>query len=141
MTRSTKPQIGFLEKMLGPLPGDKLDKGQEWFGDPVRAHLSWLLNARRGMVEHLPDFGLPDMASYYSDYPASLVALRAIVEEVIKKYEPRLQNVEVRLLEVGTGEFRISLIISGEIEDAEGQARVTYQTTISREGRTELRGL
>jgi type VI secretion system protein len=141
MTRSNDPQVGFLEKMLGPLPGDKLNRGQDWCGDPVRAHLGWLLNARRGMVEHLPDYGLPDMASYYSDYPASLVALRTIVEELIIKYEPRLQNVEVRLLEVGTGEFRISLMISGEIEEAEGQTRVTYQTTISREGRTELSGL
>jgi type VI secretion system protein len=138
MAQRTSPDAGFLEKMLGPLPRKSSDTMAAWIGDPIRVHLGWLLNARQGSVEHLPDFGLPDMASYYADYPASLAGLRTVVEELIRKYEPRLHNVRVQLLDVGTGEFRISLMISGEIEEDDGKARVTYRTTISREGHTEL---
>ncbi len=138
MGQRTSTDAGFLEKMLGPLPGKSSDTTAAWIGDPIRVHLGWLLNARQGSVEHLPDFGLPDMASYYADYPASLAGLRTVVEELIRKYEPRLHNVRVQLLDVGTGEFRISLMISGVIEEENGEARVTYRTTISREGHSEL---
>ncbi|MCK5375502.1 MAG: type VI secretion system baseplate subunit TssE [Acidobacteria bacterium] len=138
MRQRFNPEAGFLEKMLGPLPGESPKTGLRWIGDPIRDHLGLLLNARRGTVEHLPDYGMPDMASFYADYPASLAGLRTVVEELIQKYEPRLQNVQVRLIEADTGEFRISLTITGEIEEAEGGSRVTYRTTIHRDGRTEL---
>ena len=41
-------------------------------------------------------------------------------------------------VEADTGEFRISLVISGEIEEKEGGARVTYRTTFFSDGRAEL---
>jgi hypothetical protein len=41
-------------------------------------------------------------------------------------------------VEADTGEFRISLIISGEIEEPEGGSRVTYRTTFFSDGRAEL---
>ena len=107
-------------------------------GDPIRDHLNYLLNTRQGSVVHLPDYGMPDMASFYSDYPSSVTGLRTAVEQLIQKYEPRLENVQVRLLEAETGEFRVSLFITGELEEAEGGTRVTYRTTIHSEGHTEL---
>jgi type VI secretion system protein len=100
--------------------------------------LTLLLNAHKGSVEHLPDYGMPDMASFYADYPASLTGLRKAVEELVQTYEPRLLNPQVRLVEADTGEFRISLIISGEIEESEGGTRVTYRTTFFSDGRAEL---
>jgi len=138
MRRGFDPEAGFLEKMLGSLPGDQPKTEIPWVGDPIRNHLGLLLNARQGSIEHLPDYGMPDMASFYADYPASLAGLRTAVEELIQKYEPRLQNAQVRLIEADSGEFRVSLTITGEIEEAEGGSRVTYRTTIHRDGRTEL---
>ena len=81
---------------------------------------------------------MPDMSSYYSDYPASLTGLRAAVEELIRKYEPRLLNPRVRLLGSDNAEFKVSMIITGEIEEANGSSRVTYRTTIFHDGKTEL---
>lgn len=132
------PGDGFLEKIVGPLPGEATKLNLRWVGDPIRDHLTLLLNARRGSVEHLPDYGMPDMASFYADYPASLTGLRQAVEELIKVYEPRLQNPRVRLVEAETGDFRVSLVISGEIEEPDGQSRVTYRTVFFSDGRAEL---
>ena len=64
--------------------------------------------------------------------------MSSAVEELIQTYEPRLLNPRVRLVEADTGEFRISLIISGEIEESEGSTRVTYRTTFFSDGRAEL---
>mgnify|MGYP001825823054 FL=1 len=138
MGRRVDPKAGFLEKMLGPLAGQSVNPRLRWVGDPIRDHLTLLLNARKGSVVHLPDYGMPDMASFYADYPASLTGLRTAVEELIRTYEPRLLNPQVRLVEADTGEFRISLVISGEIEEEEGGARVTYRTTFFSDGRAEL---
>jgi type VI secretion system protein len=138
MMRRANPNAGFLEKMLAPLPGEASKPTLRWVGDPIRAHLTLLLNARKGSVEYLPDYGMPDMASFYADYPASLSGLRQAVEALIATYEPRLHNPQVRLVEAGSGEFRISMVISGEIDEPDGQAKVTYRTTFFSDGRAEL---
>ena len=131
---------GFLEKMLGPLPGPRPGSPVRWVGDPVRTHLALLLNTRRGSVPNLPDFGLPDVSSFYSDYPKSLSTLRSLIEELIRKYEPRLMNPRVRLIETRRNEFRAAFLISGEVEDElEEVSQVTYRTTISSSGHAALK--
>ena len=136
--RQFAPDCGFLEKFLGPLPGSASKQRVSGVGDPIRNHLNFLLNTRKGSIVHLPDYGMPDMASFYADYPSSVTGLRTAVEELVRKYEPRLENVQVRLIEAETGEFRVSLLITGELDEAEGGTRVTYRTTIHSEGHTEL---
>jgi type VI secretion system protein len=132
MARRTATE-GFLEKMLGPLPGQP-HSPVRWVGDPVRTHLALLLNTRQGSVPNLPDYGLPDVSSFYSDYPSSLGELRALVERLIKKYEPRLLNARVRLIDKDVKEFRASFLITGDVEEEEEMTRVQYRTTISSSG-------
>ncbi len=126
---------GFLEKMLGPLPGQPAP-AVRWVGDPVRTHLALLLNTRQGAIQNLPDYGLPDVSSFYSEYPASLSQLRTLIERLIRKYEPRLLNARVhRLEDYGTKEFRASFLVTGEVEEGEGPpARVRYKTVITGAG-------
>jgi type VI secretion system protein len=119
--------------MLGPLPGRPASPVR-WVGDPVRTHLALLLNTRQGALQNLPDYGLPDVSSFYSDYPASLGELRSFLEKLVKKYEPRLLNARVRLIGSDAKEFRASFLITGEIEENEERTRVQYRTTISSSG-------
>jgi type VI secretion system protein len=124
---------GFLEKMLGTLPG-RPPSPVRWVGDPVRTHLALLLNTRQGALPNLPDYGLPDVSSYYSGYPASLGALRSLIQKLIEKYEPRLLQPRVRYLGSDDQEFRASFLITGEVEQGEETTRVEYRTTISGTG-------
>lgn len=105
----------------------------------MRIHLNELLNTRRGSVPHLPDYGVPDMASYYSDYPRSMADLSTVLQQLIEKYEPRLLDPRVQILEMGKSEFRVSFLITGEIEDREGDsALVKYRTTFASNGQVAL---
>jgi type VI secretion system protein len=131
--------MGLLEKFLGPIPGSHDRSPVRWVGDPVRDHLILLLNTRQGSVRQSPDYGMPDVASFYSEYPASISNLRAAVEESIRKYEPRLHNVRVIPdADVQTWEFRVSMVITGEVEEPDGTVRVRYRTTISSSGHADL---
>ena len=133
------PEDGFLERMLGPLPG-RSPVPVRWVGDPVRTHLALLLNTRQGALQNLPDYGLPDVSSFYSDYPASLGELRAFLERLVKKYEPRLLSARVRLVGSDAKEFRASFLITGEIEENDERTPVQYRTTISSNGHAAVGG-
>jgi len=139
MVRRTA-ESGFLERMLGPMSdrSDRPTSPVRWVGDPVRTHLALVLNTRRGAVPNLPDYGLPDVTSFYSDYPASLGELRAQVERLVKKYEPRLLNARVRLIGSDDKEFRVSFLITGEVEEAGETTQVQYRTTISSSGQANV---
>jgi type VI secretion system protein len=130
-------ETGFFERMLGALPG-RPPAAVRWVGDPVPIHLTLLLNTRQGSAPNLPDYGLPDVASFYADYPASLGELRARIERLVKKYEPRLSNVRVRLLGSDRREFRASFLITGEVEEGDARTQVRYRTTISSSGQTAV---
>lgn len=132
--------MGFLEKMLGPVPGaGGRSAAPRWVGDPVRDHLALLLNSRQGSVANLPDYGLPDMSSFFSEYPTSLSDLRGLIEKLLRKYEPRLLDPVVRLVESDATEFRASFLILGDIETApDERSRVQYRTTISGSGHASL---
>lgn len=131
---------GFLEKLLGPLP-DARGAQVRWVGEPIRDHLVLMLNTRRGSVPGLPDYGLPDVSSYFSEYPESLRSLSQEVEAMIRKYEPRLHNARVvppAPSDAARNEFRAELLIKGEVDERDGAVRVHYRTTISSSGHADL---
>jgi type VI secretion system protein len=64
--------------------------------DSIKAHLDRLLNARTGSLQHMPDYGLPDVTELYQDLPYSVATLTKAMETAIAKYEMRLQNVKIK---------------------------------------------
>lgn len=153
---------GFLEKMFGPLPGQPAAP-ERFIGDAIGIHLNLLLNTRRGSVPHLrhpdapppqrpqrrgrpgpednepySDYGMPDVSSFYSNYPASMEQLRQEIELLVRHYEPRLLNPRVYAPTFDKREFRVSFLIEGEVEDGDDLSRVRYRTTIDRNGQVLL---
>ncbi|MFV1983380.1 MAG: type VI secretion system baseplate subunit TssE [Thiohalomonadales bacterium] len=61
----------------------------------IKDHLTRLLNARLGAMEHLPDYGLPDISYMYQKLPYSLDDMVGAIRKSILKYEPRLKQVDV----------------------------------------------
>ena len=64
----------------------------------VAAHLGKMLSTRAGSVQTLPDYGLPDFNDMRRSLHESLSQSRLQIEGFIQAYEPRLANVQVRLL-------------------------------------------
>ncbi len=61
----------------------------------VQQHLLRLFNTRQGSLQHMPDYGLPDLNHIYQDLPHSTINLSEHLSQLIEKYEPRLTDVEV----------------------------------------------
>ncbi|NVZ22030.1 type VI secretion system baseplate subunit TssE [Pseudomonas costantinii] len=64
----------------------------------VAAHLGKMLSTRAGSVQTLPDYGLPDLNDMRLSLHESLTQSRVLIERFIRAYEPRLENVHVRVL-------------------------------------------
>jgi type VI secretion system protein len=105
--------------------------------DAYRSHsivgnLQRLLNARQGSAEHLPGYGLPDLATIHREAPDSFERLGRAIKLAVETYEPRLKRVFVERADGGMGRMRATFVVSGEIEPGR---RVRFQTTFgSQEG-------
>ncbi|MDO3379326.1 type VI secretion system baseplate subunit TssE [Geoalkalibacter halelectricus] len=112
-------------------------------GDPARAtlesvqrHLQRLLNARRGSLAYLPEYGLPDLGVVYENLPYSVEDLAHQVSRLIEHFEPRLSAVRVRPLAALDDDRRIRLEIVAQLTTL-GEAR--FQTVFECAGSAEVR--
>jgi type VI secretion system protein len=65
----------------------------------VMDNIRVILNSRQGALKHLPDYGLPDLSLIYRHLPASAHQLRQSIASTLLKYEPRLDSIDIQLLE------------------------------------------
>lgn len=101
----------------------------------VLDNMQRILNCRAGTLSHLPDYGLPDMTKMLQGMPGTAHALIDTLAGVLLKYEPRLQALNVSLLEQEVpGELRYA--IDAELK---GIGLVRYGTEFMPEGRVLIR--
>lgn len=101
----------------------------------IQDHLTFLLNARRESLPHMPEYGMPDLTDIYSNLPYSLDQLVAEVSRCIEKYEPRLRNVRVSVDSSDGTECVIHLRIEGSTYVGR---TVKLRTWFYSEGRAEV---
>jgi len=103
----------------------------------VLDNMQRILNCRAGTLAHLPDYGLPDMTKTLQGMPGTAHQLLKTFSDVLLKYEPRLKNINVILLDQHIpGELRYA--IDAELK---GVGLVRYGTEFMPEGRVLLRHL
>ncbi|WP_409075891.1 type VI secretion system baseplate subunit TssE [Pantoea sp. C3] len=103
----------------------------------VLDNMQRILNCRAGTLAHLPDYGLPDMTKILQGMPGTAHQLMGTLSGVLLKYEPRLKNVDVVILEqTQPGELRYA--IDAELK---GFGLVRYGTEFMPEGKILLRHL
>lgn len=94
----------------------------------VLGNLRRLFNTRQGSVEHLPDYGLPDLHSLYRDMPWGAEQLKKLIEEVVRKYEPRLSGVVVTYQETDIHHMRLVFVLRAKLDK---KTIVRFQTTFT----------
>ncbi len=80
-------------------------------------NLTKLLQTRQGSVQHLPDYGLPDIMQIYVDSGYTFDPLKKHIRDAILKYEPRLSKVRVEEPKFDKDNFRIYFKIVATIQD------------------------
>ena len=103
----------------------------------VLDNMQRILNARKGTLSHLPDYGLPDMSKILQGLPGTAHQLMNTLSGVLLKYEPRLKSLTITLLEQKMpGE--LAYAIDAELK---GIGLVHYGTDFMPEGRVLIRHL
>ena len=107
--------------------------------ESVREHLARLLNARHGMSEGMPDYGLPaltDLTIGSGDY---IESVQEAIRVAIEKYEPRLHRVRVsRVVDEEEPRHTLAFRIDAVLASQSGEHRVWYQTEVSGSGEYEV---
>ena len=107
--------VSVLDRLLDDEPGNSKEQPRSQTTDlrvlkqSVRRDLENLLNTRwrckswppeMGELEtSLVDYGIPDFTGVNMSLPSERENLRAVVERVIRRFEPRMKNVSVTILE------------------------------------------
>lgn len=103
----------------------------------VLDNLQRILNSRAGTLDHLPDYGLPDMGLILQGLPATAQELIRTMAATLLKYEPRLASLNIELLpQVLPGHLDYALDLQ-----LKGGARVAFGTTLAPEGKVLVRHL
>lgn len=103
----------------------------------VLDNIQRILNSRAGTLSQLPDYGLLDMTRILQGMPGTAHELIDALARVLLKYEPRLQSLNVTLLQQTLpGELRYA--IDAELK---GIGLVRYGTDFMPEGKVLIRHL
>jgi type VI secretion system protein len=103
----------------------------------VLDNMQRILNCRAGTLAHLPDYGLPDMTKILQGMPGTAHQLMNTLSAVLLRYEPRLNGINVVMLEQTVpGELRYG--IDAELK---GIGLVRYGTEFMPQGKVLIRHL
>lgn len=123
--------------ILSTITGRATENTSEDLAVSIQAHLTQLLNSRRGMTPHLSHYGLPDIHYVYYSLPHSLEKLAEEIRQTIVLYEPRLTNVSVTYLGSDSDVFRATYRIAGEVAEGSRVSKLTFETEVLRNGRAK----
>ena len=106
--------------------------------DSVREHLIRLLNARPGMSEAMPDYGLPAMTDLTIGSGDYVQRVQEAVRVAIEKYEPRLRRVRVTRVDDEDSAHRLVFRVDAVLMSQTGEHRVCYETQVASSGRFDV---
>jgi type VI secretion system protein ImpF len=95
--------------MQGADPRQSREESVKRFRLAVQRDVAWLFNSRRStrpvpeqyreLLQSVHEFGVPDTTSIPAGTPEGLHEMEALLQEAIERFEPRLANPRVRLVD------------------------------------------
>ena len=119
-----------------PLRRERTDHGR--LVDSLLAHLSCILNTRQGAVPIAEDYGVPDFLDFLQRYPDSVREIELSIRQVIERYEPRMQEVQVVFVPRDDADLSLRFHINAQFRDG-GRAPVSFETVVESDGRVVVR--
>lgn len=104
----------------------------------VQRHLARLFNARVGMSECAPDYGLPALTDTgYNTVEAERMLLEHL-RGAVEAFEPRLKRVKVSRVTGSGRPQRMAFRIDAVLVTRSGEQKIWYQTQLGGAGRFEV---
>jgi type VI secretion system protein len=106
----------------------------------ILEHVQALLNTRQGSSQLDPLYGVPDITDVLHSLPGGMPVLRVMIEECIRRHEPRLANVRVTSLGKDETELHLRFEVQARVVDSQaGAGAIRFETEVSRAGRVRVR--
>jgi type VI secretion system protein len=124
-----------------------IEQDPNWRGesDPKGAvrsvldHLGKILNTRQDSAPISPDLGVPDFTALASSFGTdSVPEIEEAITRVIRKYEPRLANIQVSFDARPDRAFSIAFKLTASIAVEGRQAPVVFETVLNPDGRISV---
>lgn len=103
----------------------------------ILEHVQALLNTRQGSSRLDPSYGIPDITDVLHSLPGGMAVLRSMIEECIRRHEPRLTNIRVAAL-AKDDDAALHLRFEVQARLASGGS-IRFETEVSRAGRVRVR--
>lgn len=108
--------------------------------ESVRQNLARLLNARHGLSEALPQYGLPALTELTMGGRNHVQSVAEAIRGTIERYEPRLRSVRVTRNEEAESRLELNFRIEGVLIGRSGEHRVWYDASLDTRGGFEVTG-
>jgi len=97
-----------------------VEPSEDWEIKSIHDHLIKLLNSRKKLLPHIPDYGLSDFSSFEGKF-GIIYELQKEIKEIVEKFEPRVRDVSVEpdrdvpeLYKDFVGNFNISAVLKSD---------------------------
>lgn len=105
----------------------------------VMNHLQRILNTRQGSVQIDARFGVPDFTNLASAFTDSLAGqIENDIRAIIERYEPRLRNPQLRMLQERPDVLSLTFELSGTITVDQSEIPIRLATSIGSQGRISV---
>lgn len=118
------------QNRLEPTASEDIDALME----SVRRNLIRLFNARHGMSEAMPDYGLPALTDLTIGSRDYVEQVQEAIKVAIEKYEPRLRSIRVRNATDEDGGRTLAFRVEATLCAESGEHKVWYETTVKGNG-------
>ena len=103
----------------------------------VADNLSRILASRVGHAPAQMDYGMPDPVEIAMTYPASVDRLRKALKECIERYEPRLVDVQVLMVETEDDDRNVRLVVRAGLRGNPAE-KISIDTSVDSAGKLQV---
>lgn len=120
--------------------GSTVGEDLEALMESIRRNLRRLLNARQGMCEAAPDYGLPALTELIAGNQQYVQRVQDAIRTAIERYEPRLRRVRVSQHESSENRQTLVFRVDAAMIGKSGEHRVWYETEFTPTGEFHVAG-
>ncbi|WP_456324901.1 type VI secretion system baseplate subunit TssE [Desulfonauticus submarinus] len=120
-------------------PDQRVFFDREQVINSIIMNLTNILNTKIGSAQTVPDLGTPDFTNFLGRPKSeNFEELKRVIQHVIEKYEPRLQDIKLKEIEEENDPFSLSFRVEGKVSTERGEMEIYFVSRVRPEGRVEV---